>query len=74
MDIWSPHFIEAVLLDSYLRKILGFTFCFPMKNQSSKMKSVQDFSGGTVDRNLPANTRDMGLIPGAERFHMLQSN
>lgn len=24
----------------------------------------------TVDKNLPANARDMGLIPGVEQFHM----
>ena len=33
-----------------------------------------DFSGGTVDKNLPANAGDMGLIPGLGRFHKLQSN
>ena len=33
-----------------------------------------DFPGGTVDKNLPANTRDMGSIPGPGRFHMPQSN
>ena len=34
----------------------------------------QDFSGGPVDMNLPANAGDSGLIPGLGRFHMLQSN
>ena len=33
-----------------------------------------DFPGGTVDGRLPANARDMGLIPGLGGFHMLQSN
>ena len=33
-----------------------------------------DFPGGTVDRNLPANAGDTGLIPSLERFHMPQSN
>ena len=33
------------------------------------IKSQQsDFPGGSVDKNLPANERDMGLIPGAGRF------
>ena len=35
--------------------------------------TLQDFSGGTLGRNLPANAGDTGLIPGLERFHMLQS-
>ena len=34
----------------------------------------QDFSGGPVDTNLPADAGDSGLIPGLGRFHMLQSN
>ena len=29
---------------------------------------------GTVDKNLPANAGDTGLIPGPRMFHMLQSN
>ena len=34
----------------------------------------QDFPGGTVDRNLPANAGDRGSIPGPGRSHVLQSN
>ena len=33
-----------------------------------------DLSGGTEDRNLPANMGDMDLIPGPGRFHMPRSN
>ena len=33
-----------------------------------------DFPGGTVDKNLPANAGDTGLIPGPGRFLMPQSN
>ena len=29
-----------------------------------------DFPSGAVDKNLPANAGDMGLIPGPGRFHM----
>ena len=36
--------------------------------------SLQDFPGCAVDKNLPANARDMGLIPGPEDFHMPWSN
>ena len=30
---------------------------------------LEDFSGGTVDKNLPAIAGDMGLIPGLGRSH-----
>ena len=33
-----------------------------------------DFPGGTMDKNLPANAGDKGLIPGSGRFDMLQSS
>ena len=32
------------------------------------------FLGGSVVKNLPANTGDMGSIPGPGRSHMLQRN
>ena len=31
---------------------------------------LQDFPGGSVDKNLPANVGDMSLIPSPGRFHM----
>ena len=34
----------------------------------------QDFPGGPVDRNPPANAGDRDSIPGPERFHVLWSN
>ena len=36
--------------------------------------SHQDFPGGTVDKNPPANAGDTGLIPGLGRFHMPWNN
>ena len=33
-----------------------------------------DFPGGPVDKNLPANTGDTGLIPSPGRFHLPWSN
>ena len=33
-----------------------------------------DFPGGTVDKNLPANTWDTSLIPGPGRFHVPRKN
>ena len=35
---------------------------------------MRDLPGGPVVRNLPANARHMGSIPGQGRFHMAQSN
>ena len=32
--------------------------------------STKDFSGGTVDTNLPASARDTSSNPGLGRFHM----
>ena len=34
--------------------------------------TVHNSRGGPVDKNLPANAADMGLIPGLGRFHMRQ--
>ena len=31
---------------------------------------TQDFPGGVVDKNPPANAGDMGSIPELRRFHM----
>ena len=37
-------------------------------------ESFQDFLGGPVGKNLPANTGDTGSIPGQGRFHLLRGN
>ena len=34
---------------------------------------AQDFPGGAVVKNPPANAEDTGLIPGPGRSHMPQS-
>ena len=34
----------------------------------------EDIPVGTVDKNPPLNTKDMGLTPGPRRFHMLRSS
>jgi len=53
-------------------KVLGenekYIFYFYLK------KSKEDFPGGPVVKNPPANAGDVGLIPGPERFHMPRSN
>ena len=38
------------------------------------LKQKQDFLGGPVIENLPANAGDMGSIPGPGRSHILQNN
>ena len=37
-------------------------------------KGIEDFPGGAVVKNPPANAGDMGLSPGPGRSHMPQSN
>ena len=37
-------------------------------------KSSEDFPGGTVVKNLPANAADTGSSPGPGRSHMPRSN
>ena len=34
----------------------------------------EDFPGGTVGKDLPADAEDMGLTPGLGRSHTLPSN
>ena len=37
-------------------------------------KAKKGYPGSTVEKNLPANAGDTGLIPGPGRFHMPRSN
>ena len=37
-------------------------------------ENYRGFPGGLVVKNLPADARDMGLIPVPGRFHMTQCN
>ena len=36
--------------------------------------ATEDFPGGVVVKNLPANVGDMSLSPAQGRFHVLWSN
>ena len=38
------------------------------------IKTMWDFPGGAVVKNLPANAGDTGLSPGPGGYHMPQSN
>ena len=40
-------------------------------NATLKRIKVSDFPGGPVFKNPPANTGDMGSIPGQGELHML---
>ena len=42
--------------------------------ESKKILEMEDFLGGPVVKNLPANAGDTSSIPGLGRFHMLQGN
>ena len=57
--------------------LLLFFFFFPASSNRillPKQPRFLDFPGGPVVKNPPAHVGDTGLIPGWERFHMLQSN
>ena len=43
-------------------------------NQGFLKKDNSDFPGGAMDKNLPANAGDTGLLAGLGRFHRPQSN
>ena len=38
-------------------------------SNSTILTMLVDFTGGTVDKNQPANTGDTGSIPDPGRFH-----
>ena len=44
------------------------------KRKQMQNKTKQDFPGGAVVKNPPANAGDMDLIPGPGRSHMPWSN
>ena len=55
--------------------LLKITTINKTKSFGFKKKTLfQDFPGGLVVRNLPANAGDTGLISGPGRSHMPQSN
>ena len=49
-------------------------FIFALKMGKFYLKQKQDFLGGPVIENLPANAGDMGSIPDPGRFYMPQSS
>ena len=79
---FTRNFRRTIILKSMLRgkkKSCGTHTC---QSQTSKSQSQlqsssnqdsigKDFPGGTVDKNPPSNTGDMGLTLGPGRSHML---
>ena len=59
MNRWRSQFnyIEPVYICILQTRIICIAVCYR-----------QGFPGGSVVKNLPANTGDVGLIPGSERF------
>ena len=57
-----------------LKHLLEAPHFFRALNLSNFKGLSQDFPGGAVVKNLPANEGDMGSIPGPGRSHMPQSN
>ena len=47
---------------------------FPTHMVNVSLKTTGVFPGGPVDKKLPANAGDMGLIPGWGGSHMLRTN
>ena len=45
-----------------------------LKKLKKKKKNFQDFPGGSVVKNLPANSGDKSSIPRTGRFHMPWDN
>ena len=46
----------------------------PKTTKQKQKKTIQDFRGGAVVKNLPADARDTGSNPGPGRSHMPRSN
>ena len=64
---------HPILQQLYLirSKMLLIVRCIPI---SVTLKYSQDFPGGAVVENLPANAGDTGSSPGPGRSHMPRSN
>ena len=48
--------------------------CMETRKIPNNQSNLEDFPGGAVVKNPPANARDTGSSPGLGRFHMPWSN
>ena len=69
---WEKIFVNKVTNKGFMSKI--YSAHIVLYKKEIPIRKWADFSGGTVDRYLPANAGDSGLIPGPRRFHTLRSN
>ena len=47
---------------------------FAKQTHRHRKQNYEDFPGGAVDNNTPANAEDTGSIPGLGRSHMPRSS
>ena len=65
-----PVMMEMTMILATLQGPEAFEMSFCM----TSLKGVSGFPGGPVDKNHPANARDVGLIPVLGRSHIPWSN
>ena len=70
LPLISPSWEQLKLCSTTLRRFRNVIWRFKFHFKNIKVA----FSGGAVDKNLPASAGDTGLILGPRRFHMPQSN
>ena len=69
LDLSTCAFLVS-LLNSVVRKEYIYIYVVQVNQKNSK----EDFPGGTVVKNPPANAGDTGSSPALGRSHMPQSN
>ena len=66
------HIVGAQLI--FVERTIEGNFFLYLSGCYLFLNNKQDFPGGTVVKNLPANAGDMGSSPGPGRSHMPWSN
>ena len=67
----NPLFIQETFIE---RSLCDRYYCKYREYNRDQNRSLPDFPGGAVVKNLPANAGHVGSIPGPGRSHMLWSN
>ena len=72
----ASYYVASLSKISYViaRYFSGVVQHFLQKKTKKKHTKRQDFPGGTVVKNPPANAGNTGSIPGPGRSHMLRSS
>ena len=71
---WRIFFFFFLWLPENTSQLKSITFTFEWQKTQNTRTKHQDFPGGPVVKNLPANAGDTGLIPNPGRSHMLLNN